>query len=406
MTRARDVLVPPARVTDGVRFEPPVKKRKGPPPWALQLMRRRSLRSLRKLITLIAAVLCIALIVGVAGVRIARGSAGTVGVVRNGGPLDKRTIRQIIMPGQGLTYTGLFSQTPHIYPAAHVTLKYTVTSAATRTPRPATDTIVLPTRDGVQVGVDAAVFFRFVGDSDVELLEQFDKSYGTRRYATPKNRQVYPWQSDAAFDAMLDSLFRPVLENDLRKEIGNFPCASLVSSCALVQSGAADSGTGKPGTTTSPTASIAGIEKRVAASLQRDLATALGDRYFLNIRFRVGRVTLPANVQNAVDEAQMQFTEVNTARAQLEQARYQAKSKRLLGDQYNRSTGLTTIDALKALPSGANVIISTGGNTPPMILAPNGTGGAPTSAGGADQTTDGADPSDSPKNTPSATPDN
>jgi regulator of protease activity HflC (stomatin/prohibitin superfamily) len=350
-------------------------------------------------------VLCIALIVGVAGVRIARGSAGTVGVVRNGGPLDKRTIRQVIMPGQGLTYIGLFSQSPHVYPAAHVTLKYTVTSATTRTPRPATDTIVLPTRDGVQVGVDAAVFFRFVGDSDLGLLEQFDKSFGTRRYATPNNRQVYPWQSDAAFDAMLDALFRPVLENDLRKEIGRFPCASLVSSCALVQSGAADSGTSTPGTTT-PTASIAAIEKRVATTLQRDLATALGDQYFLHIHFRVGRVTLPANVQAAVDEAQMQFTEVNTARAQLEQARYQAKSKRLLGDQYNRSSGLTTIDALKALPSGANVIISTGGNTPPMILAPNGTGGAPRSAGGADPTTDDADPSRGPGSTPSATPDN
>jgi hypothetical protein len=400
MNRAPEALKLPADWTEGMGSEPPLKKRKGPPPWALRVMRRRSLR---RLVTLVAAVLCLALIVAVSGVRVARGSAGTVGVVRNGGPIDKRTIRQVIMPGQGLTYIGMFSQPKHVYPAAHVTLKYTVTSAATRRPRPATDTIVLPTEDGVQVGIDGAVFLRFVGDSNIPRLEQFDKSFGTRRFPTSSNRQAYPWQSDAAFDAMLDSLFGPVLENDLRKEIGNFPCASLVSSCALVHSGA--EGPPDPGTGT-PTASIAGIEQRIEASLERDLATALGEPYFLDIRFRVGRVTLPANVQDAVDEAQTQFTEVNTARAGLEQAKYEAKSKRLLGDQYNRSTGLTTIDALKALPSGANVIISTGGSTPPLILGPNNSGSNSPSAAGADEGAANAGTSNSAESTPSATPTN
>jgi regulator of protease activity HflC (stomatin/prohibitin superfamily) len=392
MKRGPDVLDPFAVPAQGFGVEPPAAKRSGPPPWALRMMRRRSLR---RFFTLVAALLCLALIVAVSGVRIARGSAGTVGVVRNGGPLDARTIRQIIMPGQSITYIGLFSQSPHVYPASHVTLKYTVTSAAASKPRPAVDSIVLPTEDGVQVGVDAAVFFRFVGESDLGLLRQFDKSFGTRQYATPTNRQLYPWTSDDGFDAMLDAVFRPVLENDLRKEIGGFPCAALVSSCALVRSGAAETGGG------TPSASIAAIEQRIRASLEGDLATALGAPYFLDIRFRVGRVTLPNNVQKAVDEAQAQFTAVNTARAELEQAKYEAKRNRLLGRTYNKSSGLTTIEALKALPPGANVIFSTGGtgSTPPVILGPNGAGSAPTSEGGGDS-------DDTEKSTPSTTPAN
>ena len=89
----------------------------------------------RRTATLVAALLGVALIVGVSGVKVARGNVGQVGVVRNGGPLDTRTIRQIIMPGQGLTYIGLFSQSPHEYPASHVTLKYTVT-VGSLPPRP------------------------------------------------------------------------------------------------------------------------------------------------------------------------------------------------------------------------------------------------------------------------------
>src|SRR4051812_44226208 len=81
------------------------KKRSDPPLWALTLMRRKGSR---RMATLVAALLGLALIVGVSGVRVARGNVGQVGVVRNGGPLDTRTIRQIIMPGQRLTYIGMF----------------------------------------------------------------------------------------------------------------------------------------------------------------------------------------------------------------------------------------------------------------------------------------------------------
>jgi hypothetical protein len=325
-------------------------------------------RGLRRLATFVAAVLCIAMIVAVSGVRIARGSAGTVGVVRNGGPLDSRTIRQVIMPGQSLTYTGMFSQSPHVYPASHVTLKYTVTGHQTTRPQPAVDTIVLPTKDGVQVGIDAAVFFSFVGDADVDTLQLFDKSVGTRHFTTPSGRALYPWQGESGFSAMLDSLFRPVLENDLRKEVGQFPCAGLVSSCSLVRRTGA-SRMSKPG------ASIAEIESRINNSLESDLEQALGHRFFLDIRFRVARVTLPKNVQTAVDNAQAEFAAVNSAQAELRQARFTARRNRLLGNTYNRSPGLAAIEALKAIPQGSTVILSPGGRAPSILAGAGGAGG-------------------------------
>ena len=327
-------------------------------------MRRRGLR---RLATLVAALLCLAMIVAVSGVKVARGSAGTVGVVRNGGPLDARTIRQIIMPGQSITYTGFFSQSPHVYPASHVTLKYTVTSRQSTRPQPAVDTIVLPTKDGVQVGIDAAVFFRFIGDADIPALEQFDKGVGTRRYETSDGRRLYPWQGDAGFSAMLDTLFRPVLENDLRKEVGQFPCAALVSSCSLVRRTGASR-------MNAPGESIAKIEGRINDSLESDLEQALGTRYFLDIRFRVARVTLPKDVQRAVDDAQAEFAAVNSAQAELRQARYTARRNRLLGKTYNRSPGLASIEALKALPQGSTVILSPGGRMPSILAGAGGAG--------------------------------
>jgi regulator of protease activity HflC (stomatin/prohibitin superfamily) len=325
-------------------------------------MRRQGMRLLA---TFVAALMCLGMFVAVSGVSVSRGDVGTVGVVRNGGPLDSRTIRQVILPGQGLTYIGLFSQAPHEYPASHVTLKYTVTSETTTHPQPAVDTITLPTKDGVQVGIDAAVFLRFVGESDIELLEKFDKSVGTRVFPTADGERLYPWEGGDGFGAMLDALFRPVLENDLRVEVGRFMCASLVASCALVRS--------TPGKeTVAPGVNIAKIEQRVNGSLERDLHRALSQQYFWDIRFVVSRVTLPSDVQKAVDEAQMQFTSVNSARAKLRQARYLARANRLLGETYNKSAGLATIEAMKAIPKGSSVILSTGGKVPKVLAGPGG----------------------------------
>ena len=331
-------------------------------------MRRRSVRRGG---TLVFAVAALVLVVGISGARFARENVGYVGVVRNGGPIDTRTIRQVLMPGQGLTWIGLFSQKPHEYPAANVNRTYTVTSDPRRGNRSGVDVLAVPTRDGVQVGIEATVFLRFVGESDIPTLIKFDISYGTRRFPGANGQQLYPWQGDAGFYALLDAVFRPVLEYDIRKVIGRFDCAELVASCALVTHGSSVG--------TVPLVNSDRIAHRISGALDVDLTRSIGRPYFHDVRVRIARVTLPQVVQAAIDSSEAKFAAVSGAQAELRQARYQAKRNLLLGKAYNKSPALATVEALKAIPKGSTVIVNTGGSSP-SILAGAG-GGAAASTG-------------------------
>jgi regulator of protease activity HflC (stomatin/prohibitin superfamily) len=284
----------------------------------------------------------------VSGARVARQSPGYVGVVRNGGPLDNRNIRQILMPGQRLTWIGLFSEAPHEYPSFRALRQLRITSTT-----PA-DAVSVPTRDGVQVGVEGVAYYRFVGESDLDLLRRFDLSVGTRRFDGR-----YPWQDDDGFAAMADAVVRPVLVNNLRREVGSFPCAELVASCTLVRHTRARR---------DPNTTIETIQDHINDTLEVDLERTLGAAFFKGFRFRLVGITLPRNVQTAVDTAQAQFAGISGARAQARQARYQAKRNQLLGDSYNASPALARIDAIRAAPKGATVIIGNGAEAPRLLV--------------------------------------
>jgi regulator of protease activity HflC (stomatin/prohibitin superfamily) len=337
-------------------------------------------RGLRRVGTLILALIAIGLIVLVSGARVARQNIGYVGVVRNGGPLDTRTIRQVLKPGQGLTWIGLFSQAPHEYPAANVNRTYTVTSDPRRGNRAGVDVLTVPTRDGVQVGIEATVFLRFVGESNLKALVRFDVSYGTRRFAAAGGRHLYPWNGDDGFYAWLDALFRPVLDYDIRKEIGRFKCAALVASCSLVTQGTAAGAV--------PVVNADGIATRIGRSLTLDFERTIGQPYLKDLRVRIARVKLPSNVQRAIDTVQAKYAAVNGAVAEYRQAQYQAKRNRLLGATYNKSPALAEIDALKAIPNGSTVIVNTGGKSPNVFAGAGAgvgaTSTAPTTTGAAD----------------------
>jgi len=300
------------------------------------------------------------LLIGISGLKFVRQPLGYVGVVRNGGPLDNRKVRQILAPGERLTFTGLFSQAPHNYPSIRSLRTYTITSDPKRGSRPGVDVVSIPTRDGVQVGLEATVYLRFVGESDHAVLRRFDSTVGTRRFPLPSGNAVYPWQGADGFAAMLDGVFRPLLDNDLRREIGDFDCAEIVASCALVRpSKRTRAGTGS---------AIRTIEERIDRSLAADLLSTVGQPYFRELRFRLVRVTLPAPVQTAIDEAQAEYAHVSRDKARVRQARYQAERTRTLGRAYRENPSLATIDAIRAAPTGSTVIVNAGdGSKSPSI---------------------------------------
>jgi regulator of protease activity HflC (stomatin/prohibitin superfamily) len=329
-------------------------------------------RRVRRAWTFVFALVGLVLVVAVSGARVARQEIGYVGVVRNGGPLDTRTLRQVLLPGQGLTWIGFFSKPPHQYPASNVNRTYTVTSDPKRGSRAGVDVVTVPTKDGVQVGVEATVFLRFVGESNLDVLRRFETSYGSRRFPTPGGRDLYPWEGDEGFYAWLDAYFRPVLDYNLRREVGTLQCAQLVSSCSLVSRGATSSG--KP----VRLADAQAISQRISEALEKDFARTIGLPYIRDVRMRIARVTLPKGVQVAIDSAQAQFAAVNGARAELRQAQFRAERNRLLGEEFNRSPGLVTVETMRAIPRGSTVILSTGGKTPAILASP---GGATTGAG-------------------------
>lgn len=343
--------------------DPPQRPRRRDPrrhdsrPWPY---RRLSARAGRSAALATIALLSLAILLLVSGAKLARQDAGHVGVVRNGGPLDNRQIRQILMPGQKVTWTGMFSQAPREYPASKVALFYTVTSDHRRGDRREVDVVTVPTKDGVLVGLEGTVFFRFVGERDIPLLRRFDQTFGNRRFpALDGSDPRPPWDSDEAFTDFLDATFRPVLDNDLRQEIGSFRCAELVASCSLVHKVSAP----RSGEGPTANANIATIQERLNRSFAQDLERTLGGAYFWDIRVRLARVTLPQNVQGAVDDVQAQYVSVNGARAQVTRARYEAERNELLARAYNRSPALAQIDAIKVAPKGATIVLNSGGSS-------------------------------------------
>ena len=107
-----------------------------------------------------------------------------VGVVYNGGPLDKKTQRQLIRPASGLTWTGWLSQDPRLYPSDGSPRRYIITSDPGRGDRVGVDVLRVPTADGIDVGLEAKISFTtgFTGDPGDSLVKDFDARFGNRTY--------------------------------------------------------------------------------------------------------------------------------------------------------------------------------------------------------------------------------
>ncbi len=291
----------------------------------------------------------------------ARTGPNEVGVVYNGGPLDKKTQRQLIPPSSGLTWTGWLSQDPRLYPSEGSPRRYLITSEGQGGDRPGVDVVRVPTADGIDVGLEAKISFTtaFTGQADDELMKSFDARYGNRTFAGLGGGRLHPWEGDDGFAAFLDTEFRPVLDNAVRETIGTFRCEDLVSSCALIgqsRNVRVDSDSGAQ-----TNANLLRVQDALAETLANDLDRNLGGAYFKNVQVVVSAVRLPQRVQQAVDEAQAQFAEVNKAKADLQKAQIRKQVNDTLGRSYENCPACAQIDALKSIPANVTAI-SLGGN--------------------------------------------
>jgi regulator of protease activity HflC (stomatin/prohibitin superfamily) len=272
-----------------------------------------------------------------------RTDGGQVAVVRNGGPFDNSNIRQIIEPASSLTWTG-FDSSSHKYPAQQ--RFYTITATANAGDRPGVDVVSTPSSDGVDMGIEGTLYFTL--NLDQKTLRSFDDKFGTRTFTGADGHPHHAYDGDVGWSAFLDQIIRPVIDNDLREQISRFRCAELVSSCSLVQnsgSAAAAKATGQ-----SSNGNIAAVQNAINSSLAQDLKSTLGDNFLQGLRFNLVRISLPANVQSAVNKAQAAFAAVSEAQARVAQAKADAAANEARQQGYQKCPACAVIDEMKAIP--------------------------------------------------------
>ncbi|GAA3236837.1 SPFH domain-containing protein [Nonomuraea helvata] len=296
---------------------------------------------MRITLIIIAALIAVPLLIGGVGGLESTGG-GEVAVIRDGGPLDDNRVRQVIDPGSGLTWTGMWSST-HLYPAQQ--RFYTITADAKRATRLGVDVVTVPSSDGVNLGIEGTLYFTL--NRDHATLKTFDDKYGTRTFRTQDDRSLYPWDGDDGWSAFFGQAVRPVIDNALRGQIGAMRCAELVPSCSLLESAAL-----KPQDSNT---TIVKVQDAVNASLARDLPATLGGDFFTGLRFTLVKVTLPGEVQQAVDRSLAASAAVSEAQAKVAQAKAEAEANRARQEGYDKCPACAEIEKLKSLPQGITV---------------------------------------------------
>ncbi len=168
--------------------------------------------------------------------------------------------------------------TAHTYPAQQRI--YTITSDPKRATTLGVDEVVVPSGDGVNVGVEGTFYFTL--NLDHPTLEAFDDRYGTRTYiGEGGDDMLYAWDGDEGWSAFFSQAVRPVIYNTLRVQIGAMRCEELVPTCAFLN------GADIPEPSTG-LANLARVQTGVNASLEREIQAMLGGPYLTRLPLQPG----------------------------------------------------------------------------------------------------------------------
>lgn len=288
-----------------------------------------------------------------------------VALIRNGGPFDNKSIREVRAPSSGYAVSGLASEV-RMYIAGCEQRYYRVSSDPSLGSESGADFIKVPTKDGVNVEVDAQILFTTaftdagcnLTDDTEELVKTFDTRFGNRSYRAKDGDSHKVWEGNDGWNAFLDTILRPVVENAFREQIGSVNCADLVSSCALVQS--SSKGQSVAFTATDNRENFERIQSAVQGQIGEGVESSLGDEYLKGFHVQLTKVTLPEEVQRAIDSAQASFADIAKARAQKIQADYQAEANERLSKAYQDNPTLAFIQAAKELSANSHATIILG----------------------------------------------
>lgn len=282
--------------------------------------------------------------------------AGKIEVVRNGGPFDNHSIRQVICPNSGNTWVG-FNSTAHDYPDSTSQRTYKISEDNDADAQPA----LVRTKDGVNARIPGTYFMKTAFDCSgpgEQLLKDFDDAFVNR----PAGQR--PWES---WKGWLQATVQPIVDKNTREILSEFNCDELVTSCALRNGGNVDTKKGAQNST-----NIQAVETRLQEGLRTQLKQQLGHDYFKDITFNMGPVELP-EVDGAIAKAQNAFAQVAEVRAQTNKAAQQVQTQkqilranRLREKGYSACPSCARQDELSKLPSGLNTLVF-GSNSPIAI---------------------------------------
>jgi regulator of protease activity HflC (stomatin/prohibitin superfamily) len=275
----------------------------------------------------------------------AKTAAGQVGVVRNGGPLDNNRIRGVLEPGSGLHWIGFRSHV-HKYPSQQ--RFYTITADSGRGDRAGVDVEHDPTSDGVEVGVEGTIYFTL--NLDTSVLKRFDEKFGTRQYRGADGELRYAWDGEDGWNSFLDQIVRPVISNNFRETVGGYRCVDLLSSCVYVQNTGNAKNVQQILAGAKNNVNLTKVQTTVSQSLVDDVNSTLGGPFLTGIRVNLVRLTLPAELEKAVQDAQASFAAISSAQATVAKAQAEAEANRQRQAGYNACPVCGQIDTLKAIP--------------------------------------------------------
>lgn len=270
---------------------------------------------------------------------------GHIAVLRNGG-LSNQNIRGFLDPGAGMSWTGFFS-TEHVYPAQQQV--YTISSDAKQGSTPTSDSIDVPSSDGVDITIDGSLYYSL--DTHHAVLSQFDNQYGTQVYSW-NGKALHPYDGADGWDAFVNAVVRPTLQNELRTAMAQVTCADVDAACALVKNSTTPQTAAQVALGAANNGNLGRIQGQINSELATDLKTQLGGTYLTNLRFTISTVTLPSTVQSAIDSAQAAFAQVSTAQAKVNAANLQAQANEITQRGYAQCPACAIIAEEQALPSG------------------------------------------------------
>lgn len=270
---------------------------------------------------------------------------GQYGVVRATSP-HKNHVSKVLQPGSGISWVGVWSET-HKYPANQRQYTFTQKRDKDGNVLGDADPVVLPTANGVPVGIEGTLYFTL--NSDPKVLTLFDNKFGTRTFD-----KKHPYDGGEGWSAFLKQVIEPIAVNDIRQELANTPCEDLNASCALIQN---QGQVGKVDVTQGQKSNqqIQQVQERINKSLPADVNSQLGGEFLTNVHFTFRGVDLSTVILGKVNTALGAFADISTSQAHVRKEQLEAQANREKQKGYNACAACAQQDIYKAIPGSITV---------------------------------------------------